>query len=609
MRLPRHPATLATAGIVVVHFTLVFWWVFTSFATVDETAHLGSGLAHWRTGNMRPYCVNPPLPRMIATLPTWAAEPHLAITIDESPGARSEWQMAIALARDNPNRYVALMRQARLANLVWAMLAIAVLWRWSAELYGPWGRLIVVSLWCFDPTVLAFSGTVVPDQPAAASGLLACYVFWRYLRAPGWYSSWMAGLGLGLALSTKTTWLVLFLVWPFLITLGKWRPLTTAGVKNPRIPALSPEAWERENELRPRFAHLFLTAAAGWLVLCTVYGFDKFGRPLGRFEFVSHALAGPDAHPGDPSARPIPGNRFRDTALANVPVPLPADLIVGIDIQKYDFERNVYSYLNSEWRQRGWWYYYLYAMALKLAVPAIFLLLGGMFWCLFAPRSADRLDGWAFLLPAVAVLTLVSSQTGLNHHMRYVLPAFPLLFLSAGRLADLAARQKWLRVIVAGALICCASAAASVAPHFMSYFNPLGGGPDNGWRHLVDSNIDWGQDLLYLKKWIDEHPEARPIGVKYFNTVQPNNLGLEVEQVPTEPRPGYYAVSVNYLAGSTFPSGARPRAGMPGPYAYFQHFTPIARAGYSIYIYRITPDDADRVRAEMGLPPWSAGSP
>jgi hypothetical protein len=40
-------------------------------------------------------------------------------------------------------------------------------------------------------------------------------------------------------------------------------------------------------------------------------------------------------------------------------------------------------------------------------------------------------------------------------------------------------------------------------PHSLSYFNELVGGPMGGPKHLLDSNIDWGQDLFYLKDWLD----------------------------------------------------------------------------------------------------------
>ena len=62
-----------------------------------------------------------------------------------------------------------------------------------------------------------------------------------------------------------------------------------------------------------------------------------------------------------------------------------------------------------------------------------------------------------------------------------------------------------------------------IYPHSLSYFNESTGGPTRGHFHLVDSNVDWGQDLLYLKRWLREHPEARPLRIAYF----PSIIGTE----------------------------------------------------------------------------------
>jgi len=131
-------------------------------------------------------------------------------------------------------------------------------------------------------------------------------------------------------------------------------------------------------------------------------------------------------------------------------------------------------------------------------------------------------------------------------------------------------------------------------------------GPRNGPRHLLDSNSDCGQDLFYLDDWLKSHPEAQPIKVAYFGGFLLNQskiksagfppTGPDREQTSDEtdpttfgPLPGWHAVSVNEIY-------CRSRR-----YIYFLHFRPVATAGYSIYIYHITLDEANRVRREMGL--------
>jgi hypothetical protein len=72
-------------------------------------------------------------------------------------------------------------------------------------------------------------------------------------------------------------------------------------------------------------------------------------------------------------------------------------------------------------------------------------------------------------------------------------------------------------------------------------------------------------------------------------------------------------VSVNYLLGARFLApdgrgGVRPIL-RRGEFAYFNRFTPIARAGYSINIYKISPSEANAVRDQLGLPPLPSDAP
>jgi hypothetical protein len=141
-------------------------------------------------------------------------------------------------------------------------------------------------------------------------------------------------------------------------------------------------------------------------------------------------------------------------------------------------------------------------------------------------------------------------------------------------------------------------------PHTLSYFNELTGGPDRGYEYLIDSNIDWGQDLLLLKWWVERHPNERPMYIGYKNLVDYRHAGFELAPAPEDPPPrvasdgewqkfgprqGIYAIDVH---GFT-----------EGEYKWFRMFTPVAKAGYTIFIYRITHEQAAEARVQMGLPP------
>jgi hypothetical protein len=60
------------------------------------------------------------------------------------------------------------------------------------------------------------------------------------------------------------------------------------------------------------------------------------------------------------------------------------------------------------------------------------------------------------------------------------------------------------RVLIVTSLLAGGVSTASVYPHELSFFNEFSGGPGNGYRHLLHSNLDWGQDLLFARHWMRE---------------------------------------------------------------------------------------------------------
>jgi hypothetical protein len=594
-----------------IHVGLLLYSLRHNFATVDEVGHLPAGVAHWETGDFSPYRVNPPLVRMLATLPVMAAKPATDyIHPRDIPGQRSEWPLGTEFIRANAERYFDLLCLARVAGVVWSMLGGLLIFCWARELYGTGGGFLALSLWCFSPTVLAFAQLVVPDVPASVAGLAATYAFWRYLRGPSGERALLAGFQLGIAQLTKFTLLVLYGVWPLLGLL--W-------LVGPEGAALRRAGW------RKLAGHGLIVVLASLYVINGGYSFKGSFKQLGDYPFVSRLFGGapPDGQPRYIGG--LYGNRFRDTWLDHMIVPLPADFVRGIDVQRVDFEKGFNSYLAGEWRREGeggWWYYYLYALAAKVPLGTWGLVLANIVLTIGCTRCrAPWCDEVVLALPAVAILALVSSQTGFNHHMRYVLPLFPFVMVSTGKLAYFVRASCWPAALMILTLLgWAAGSCLSVYPHTLSYFNELAGGPENGHAHLLDSNIDWGQDLLALKDWLDQHPECRPLHLAYFGLVDPRILGIDFTLPPpgptatqatnnsaraqVGPQPGWYVVSINFVRGIEFL--AQNGQGWLQPnslhsFEYFQSFTPVARAGYSILIYHITLDEANAVRRQLGL--------
>jgi hypothetical protein len=268
-------------------------------------------------------------------------------------------------------------------------------------------------------------------------------------------------------------------------------------------------------------------------------------------------------------------------------------------MQKYDFEVGKWSYLRGELKQGGWYYYYIYALLVKSPLGTIALSASAAIMTLsFRSMKSPVRDIVVLLSPAILLLVIVSSQTGFNRYIRYVVPVLPFIYIFAGSAGTVFLGQRILpRIACSIAMFATVIDSLSVYPHSMSYFNLAAGGPIGGPRHLLDANIDWGQDLLELKRFVDQHPEATPLHLAYFGYVDPKaTVGLDVDTIPRirhgdqeqtelDLQPGWYAVSVNFVFAYRHSDTDMQQ------FACFQQFAPVAMAGYSIYIYHLAEDD------------------
>lgn len=540
--------------------------------TFDEIAHLPAGLAHWRFGTFDLYRVNPPLMRMIAVVPLLAVNPKTDWTIvNDDPYARPEFPVGRRFMQINGYDSFWYFTMCRWAQIPVSVFGGWICYRWARDLYGKPSSVIALTLWCFCPNVLAWGSTITPDLGAAAFGVAAGYTFWKWLKSPTWAATLIAGGALGLAELSKSTWIGLFFLWPLLWFLWRNR------IRPPATPA-------------PPILQLTGILLIALYLLNLGYGFEDSLRPLGQFSFISRSLGGTDAHES-------PNNRFRDTWLRAAPVPVPANYLKGIDVQKYDFERTKWSYLRGEQKRGGWYHYYVYALLVKTPAGTLVLLGLACFpWATLRVSIRPFFDEIVLLIPAIAIIALVSSQTGINRYLRYVLPALPFLYVFASRVgAAFESAPPPYRILCGVALTSAILSSLSIYPHSMSYFSLVAGGPIGGPSHLLDANIDWGQDLLELKRFADRHPEAHPIRLAYFGYADPRLAGFDDTSVGQEAAmseerlaPGWYAVSVNHLNGYRHFDSDKPI------YTHFQRYTPEYLVGYSIYVYHITSEDLVR---------------
>ena len=636
-------------GLMVLQAVLLVYGARVHSPTWDEVGHLAAGISHWELGRFELYSVNPPLVRTIATAPVMLFDkPHMDWSFYRNdPKQRSEIFLGRRMMQLNGERILGPMFLARVAVLPIALVGTWFCFLWGRELFGSVAGLVSAFLWALSPMVLAYGAVITPDLAAAVSFVVATFVFWSWLRQPNW--SWTVSLiaVTGVAMLTKSVWLTLpaiyAVIWLAKIGLDRFfcnvvdpkavgDVITAAsdgaiGAVVAKGSAIVQRPSVSTRLLAVQFAQLFVIAGGALLLTNGLYGFRNSFRPLGEFQFASRMLAGPSDCEGCGEQL---GNRFRATIFAGLPVPLPANYLEGIDIQRRDFERGStdvawQSYLFGQWRQGGWWYFYLVGLFVKTPLVV---------WCLLAislvSLSFCRLDRTrrlgilCLVIPALLVLGLLSFNTGMNRYVRYALPIVPAICIMATSFVGIAAVNKGLINLVASSA-CLLLTVVSIgnAPHWLSYFNAVAGGPARGHEVLADSNVDWGQDFLLLKRWLALHPEAAgELRLAAFSSYDPVCLGIDYRLPPPMypdparldmpinsnqgPQPGWYVISKNYLAGhlNPAPDGAdRMQFEYLGQavYQYFRHFRPVDRIGQSMLVYRLEPKDVERFQPKPPL--------
>ncbi len=570
----------AVAGLLGIHTLLLAWGTVVHSPTVDEPMHLAAGIYHWQTGRFDLDRGNPPLAGLVAAAPVLAAGPET-----DWRNVPDSFAVCVDFWEANGFRTCQLVNLGRWALVPISLLGGYVCYRWARELYGVASGLVALTLWSFSPNILAHGQLVTGDMAATAMGVTAFYLFWRWLLQPTMRRAALAGLFLGLAELSKYVWVLLFALWPVM-----WIAWRLASRHSP----------ERLTIVR-EMGHLVLVFAVSLYVINLGYGFERSMVPLERFGDIRRVLAnlvGYDEEGGVAACT------------ASVPLPFPENYVGGIDEIAMVGGRPKVSYLRRQYFEGGCWYYYPYAMLVKLPLGTMALLLcAGVFTLMMPLRGFGRSE--LFLAIGIVAILAFVTRSGAGQRLRYVLPVMPLLLVAASKSARGLTAGRVPAAFVVVALCSTVLSSLWTYPHSLSYFNELAGGPFQGHAHLRESNIDWGQDFLYLQRWLRKHPEATPLGLSWNHPIlDPKHLGIEYTEAPAGllqgcrytpaqlfergPRPGWYAVNVDRFRRRT------------GDMAYFFYFEPVATAGYSIYIYHISMEDANQVRRQIGLPELAA---
>ena len=540
-------------------------------AVFDEIIHLPPGYAIVKLGDHRMNPLHPPLARVIAAVPLL----FMDVRVDPDDLAWRtarpwEWGKRFLYRWNDGDRFLFWGRLPIVALAI--VLALAV-FLWARRLWGLPAGFLALFLCVLNPDVLAHGHLATNDLPVVLFVFLSVIAFERLVERVTIARVLAVALAVGAAFATKFS---AFALPPILLALS----VVVALRREPLPVSIGPprEVQARGAKLLVLVGVVVLIGALALVVVWAAYGFQSALTPDPAVDAFMHEH---DAPPASAALR-IGARLTRGTLL-------PEAWVWGF-LNCFKSFASRPSFLLGEYSDTGWWYYFPVAIALKapLALLVLVIAAAACAWTHPAPGRAQ----WFVWLPPALFLALTMTQN-INIGHRHVLAIYPFLFVAASRVATLAweARGRWGRAALAVLVFWYAASVLRVHPNYLAYFNEAAGGPSQGWRWLVDSNVDWGQDLPGLKRYMDTSGIPR-VTLCYFGTADPAYYGIAADRLPSyQPPPpstivravhpgDVVAISATHLQGVYLEPEMQPLM------ALFRARRPLATIGDSIFVYR-----------------------
>lgn len=524
--------------------------------TYDEPIYIGIGYADLVTRDMawHGHIGHPPL---VNLLTAW---PLLLSSTRPDPRDLPQWgsndvlgfcrQMLAQLGSLDQVAFVTRM------PVTWIALFLgALVFRWTAELWGRKAGLLALAFFVFDPTVVAHARLNTTDMGIAAFGFLACYATSCFFRQPSARRLTLAGLALGLPLASKASG-------PFYL-----------GIAQLLLAAFAVIAWRRRHG--GKWLWSWLACGTAWVVLALAVLWAAYFFEVRSLE---------------------PGG---------IPLPAASHWFGLPYINSYMQTGQVTFLWGKLYMNDQPWGYFPLAFLVKTPLPTLILLAlaAGDALRRRARRCPDaHLWSKIVLVVVPAAYFLMAMGMALQIGQRHLLPIYPFLFVLVGRLVRPAWERRWatwppfckIASAISGLLLLAWLTFSSllVQPFQLSYFSELAGGPDRGYRYFADSSVDWGQNLKVLRQYLETNDLVNP-RLAAFSSLDPALYGLHFEPLPpTEGAPVIMPSRFNPASG-IYVISTVPLQGIwvldPDTYDWFRRHDPMTSVGHSFLVYRVDP--------------------
>jgi isoprenylcysteine carboxyl methyltransferase (ICMT) family protein YpbQ len=580
-------------------------------AIMDEVAHIPAGYTYVKYGDFRLNPEHPPILKDLAGIPLRLLNLSFPTQDDLwTKNANDQWIAGWKFLYMPENNTEQMLFWSRFPIILLSLLLGFVIFKWAKELFGVKAGLLALALFALDPNILGHNHYVTTDLGIAAFSVFAFYFFLKYLKNPNWKTIVLAGIFLGLAQLAKFSAVLLFPIFGLAL-------LIRIFFRNDKIKKSFLGSLKFKRFWLQKF-WLYGTSFALILVICfamiwAVYEANTFRMPTEKI----HQLIDTQLYGGSKNVASPPLHK-----MADIPVLRPlAQYFTGFFMVFGRVAGGNTTYFFGQVTNQSFREYFPIVFLIKEPISTLILLLISisvgitMFLKSFSPARGEMPRPWrgggvgakkiwknvknyldrhiteTTMLLFIALYAYVSVTGNLNIGFRHLFPILPFMYiLIAKEITVLGTRlakntRKYYFATVAVLLLWLAAGTAFAYPYYLAYFNEMIGGSKNGYKYVTDSNVDWGQDLKRLEKFVDENGIDK-IRVDYFGGGDVKHyLGDKavIWHADSGQEPGWYAISATFLQNSLW---YKITEGKPD-YQWLREQEPYANIGHSILIYKI----------------------
>ena len=510
--------------IALLHAAMAVTAVNTKSPTFDEPQHLTAGYSYWVTNDFRLDPENGNLPARWAALPLLLGKTKFVPISDRAWHRADEGRTGHQFFYEAGNDPDKMLQQARMMMSIFGAALCLLIYRCAREFFGVGGGLLAEALAAFDPNFLAHSALVASDVPAAFFFTAAVWSSWRLFQKISPMRFAIAAFGLAGLFLTKFS----------------------APIVAPVLGTISILLIFSRRQIDLKFGQIRIELTKRWKKACAVgVSWIALGATVFFAIWLSFSFRYPawtdngSSHEGtswhwnylleDQGTFESAVNFARAHRL------LPEAYLYGFAyVHRHEIDRP--AFLDNRWSVVGFRSFFPRAFIYKTPLPFL-LLLSLAFYAALARRHSWRISNLNPLAMFALVYGAIAITSQLNIGHRHLLPIYPALFIGCGAVVDLASKNRTaiLTTTVGIILFWQIGESFAIRPNYLAYFNDVAGGPSDGYKHLADSSVDWGQDLPALKTWLDNHPaivNGKPLYLAYFGTADPRSYEINARLLP-----------------------------------------------------------------------------